>query len=82
MNHEQESNTIATYALIQEAINNTSNLVIQVFGFSIAAIISIILASIATVSVVTKLSYIFFALLIIAGVTQLRKKSGCARTRG
>lgn len=65
MNHEQKSNTIATYALIQEAINNNSNLVIQVFGFSLAAIISIILASIATVSITIKLSYIWFALLII-----------------
>ena len=60
MNYEQESNTIAIYTLIQEAINNSSNLRIQVFGFSIAAIISIILASTAT-----NLSYIYFALLII-----------------
>ncbi len=60
MNYEQESNTIATYALIQESINNTSNLITQVFGFSLAAIISIILASTATNS-----SYIYFALLII-----------------
>lgn len=67
MNHEQESNAIATYALIQEAINNTSNLVIQVFGFSLAAIVTIILASIATKSseIVSSVVLLFFAVLII-----------------
>ena len=67
MNHEQESNTIATYALIQEAINNTSNLVVQVFGFSLAAIVTIILASIATKSsdIVSTVVLLFFAVLII-----------------
>ncbi|MBW4639461.1 MAG: hypothetical protein KME05_14730 [Gloeocapsa sp. UFS-A4-WI-NPMV-4B04] len=67
MNHEQESNTIATYALIQEAINNNSNLLIQVFGFSLAAIVTIILASIATKSsdIVSTVVLLFFAVLII-----------------
>lgn len=67
MNHEQEANSIATYAIIQETINNTSNLVIQVFGFSIAGIITIVLAAIATESsdIVSAIVLYFFAALII-----------------
>lgn len=55
MNHEQEANSIAKYALVQEAINNASALIVQVFGFSIAAMIVLILASLQT-----QITYILF----------------------
>lgn len=66
MNHEQEANYIAKYAIIQEALNNALSLVIQVFGFSIAAIIALVVAALQAQN-----QNISLAIILIINVTVL-----------
>lgn len=61
MNAEKQANFIAQHALIQQSIDNASSLVIQVFGFSVAAIITLIVASFQLKAI----SILYFVLLII-----------------
>lgn len=46
MDDNNKGNLIAEYGIIQGAINASSQFIIQVFGFSIAAIVALIIASV------------------------------------
>lgn len=44
MNNNSSNNAIAEYGIIQQAINANSQFTVQIFGFSIAAIVTIFVA--------------------------------------
>ncbi len=45
MNNDNETNLMAEYTIMQGAINTASQFIIQIFGFSIAAIVALIVGS-------------------------------------
>ena len=60
MNIDNKGNLIAEYGILQGAINASSQFIIQVFGFSIAAIVALIVASVQTQNIL-----LLFGVLIV-----------------